>query len=189
MKKVLLVLLFASMASVYNCASWGKDTATSSPRLSVDTHKVLARPTEYTVEIDTNTWVEGKSYEGTELFGISFFENRFVSPTLLNKEGYDAYTLDAIRDAVKKSNADAFHVVKTKATVFAFPFNRLPLYVTYQVEVKGHPMKYKFLGPVSEAKADEIYANGLSSSGYAMDPSTPLYPAKSVGVKPVGCCK
>lgn len=169
MKKVLLLITIAALAGIINCTSVGSDRVSTHPSIKADTQNVVARPTEFTVEIDTNTWVEGKSYKGTELFGISFFENRFVSPTLLNKEGYDAYTLDAIADAINTAKSDSFHVVKAQENTFAFPHKRLPLFATYEVKVKGHPIKHKFLGPVSEQKADEIYAAGMSKDGLSID--------------------
>jgi hypothetical protein len=186
MKKILPILLLAISSSFYNCASIGKDNVSIHPTVKVDTQNILSRPTEYTIEIDTATWVEGTSYEGTELFGISFFENRFVSPTLLNKEGLDGYTLDAIRDAIDKGKSDAFHLVKAKDEVFNFPHKWFSIYETHKTMVKGHPIKYKFLGPVSEQKADEIYANGLGKGNVALDAKTPLFPAKEVKATP--CC-
>lgn len=179
MKKIILLLTIAISAGLVNCASVAKDNVSIHPTINTDTQNVLTRPTEYTIEIDAATWVEGKSYTGTELLGISFFENRFVSPTLLNKEGYDAYTLDAIHDATKKGKSDAFHLVKAKKEVFAFPFDWLALYKTTTTMVKGHPIKYKFLGPVSDEKADEIYAGGMSKDMYTADTKTPLYPSKA----------
>ena len=102
MKKILLFLSITLALGLMNCKSIGKERVSIHPTIKADTHRIVARPTESTVEIDVNTWVEGESYKGRELFGIAFFENRFVSPTLLNKEGYDGYTLDAIHDAVEK---------------------------------------------------------------------------------------
>jgi len=207
MKKILPILFVAVAAGFINCASIGKDSVSIQPTLKVDTQNILARPTEYHVEVDTNTWIEGKSYKGRELFGISFFENRFVSPTMLNKEGHDSYTLDAIRNAIydykldeiekEKANEyvmsadkyvkhDAMQLVKSRAEVYAFPFKWFAIYKTVEVTVKGHPIKYKFLGPVSEQKADEIYAAGLEKSIYALELKTPLYPAKEA--KAAACC-
>lgn len=187
MKKVLLISTLAIAASFIGCKSFGKDNATYHPELGVTTQKVVVRPTESTLEVDHNNWVEGVSYKGKTLFGVPFFENRFVVPTLLNKEGYDPYTLDAINDAIVKANADSFHVVKAQAEVYAFPLKQLPLYSTVIVKVKGHPVKFKFLGPVSEAKADEIYARGASRDGLSLDAATPIYPVKQP--KPEACCK
>jgi len=186
MKKILLFLSIAIALGLMNCKSVGKDRASIHPTIKTDTHQIVSRPTESTVEIDVNTWIEGESFKGKELLGIAFFENRFVSPTLLNKEGYDSYTLDAIYDAVEKGKSDSFHVVKVKAEVYAFPHPWFPLYATYQMRVKGHPVKHKFLGPVSEQKADEMYAAGLAKDILAVDISTPLFPAKEV--KAATCC-
>lgn len=188
MKKIILFLSMMLALGLMNCKSQGKERVSIHPTIKSDTHQIVARPTESTVEIDVNTWVEGESYKGKELFGIAFMENRFVSPTLLNKEGYDAYTLDAIHDAVEKGKSDGFHVVKTKEDSFVFPPKWFPIvfYGTYQVKVKGHPVKHKFLGPVSEQKADELYAAGLIKDGLSIDLDTPLFPAKVV--KPASCC-
>lgn len=174
--------------SFTNCASIGKDNVSVHPTIKTETQNILTRPTEFTIELDTEKWVEGESYKGSELFGISFFENRFVPPTLLNKEGHDAYTLDAIHSAIQKEKSDAFHLVKAEEELFAFPFSFLAIYKTKQTRVKGHPIKFKFLGPISEEKADSIYAAGLSKTMHAVDPKTPLYPAKTVN-PPATCCK
>jgi len=186
MKKILIFLSITLALGLMNCKSMGKDRVSIHPSIKSDNQQVVTRPTESTVEIDVNTWIEGESYKGRELFGIAFFENRFVSPTLLNKEGYDAYTLDAIYDAVEKGKSDSFHVVKSKAEIFAFPHPWFALYATYQVRVKGHPIKHKFLGPVSEQKADEMYAAGLAKDILTIDIGTPLFPAKEV--KAAACC-
>ena len=186
MKKILLFLSIMIALGLMNCKSFGKDRVSIHPTLKTDAHQIITRPTESTVEIDVNTWIEGESYKGKELFGIAFFENRFVSPTLLNKEGYDAYTLDAIYDAVEKGKSDAFHIVKAKAEIYAFPHNWFAIYATYQVKVKGHPVKHKFLGPISEQKADEMYAAGMAKDVLAVDLNVPLFPAKDV--KLAACC-
>jgi len=186
MKKILLFLSIMLALGLMNCKSIGKERVSIHPTINMETHQIVTRPTESTIEIDVNTWIEGESYKGRELLGISFFENRFISPTLLNKEGYDAYTLDAIHDAVEKGKSDAFHIVKAKSEVFAFPHPRFAIYATYQVKVKGHPIKHKFLGPVSEAKADEIYAAGLTKDGFVVDVKTPLFSNKNV--KAAACC-
>jgi hypothetical protein len=186
MKKIILILSIMITLGLMNCKSLGKDRVSIHPTLKSDAHQIITRPTESTVEIDVNTWIEGESYKGKELFGIAFFENRFVSPTLLNKEGYDAYTLDAIYDAVEKGKSDAFHIVKAKAEVFAFPLKQFAIYATYQVKVKGHPVKHKFLGPISEQKADEMYAAGMAKDVLAIDLAVPLFPAKEIKAAP--CC-
>lgn len=187
MKKYVTLVILSTVVGLIGCVSSGKDNATFHPELNTTAQTIVVRPTESTLLVDTNTWVEGVSYEGSELFGISFFENRFVSPTLLGKEGYDAYTLDAINDAIQKSKSDSFQVVKTEVESFVFPSKYFAIYGTYKVSVKGHPVKYKFLGPVSEAKADEVYSRGINTSGLALDgAATPLYPSQNLRPE---CCK
>lgn len=186
MKKISLLTAILAAGWFLNCASIAKDVVTTTPAMKAEPHRILIRPTESTLDLDEKKWIEGKSYKGKALLGISFFEDRFNSPTLLNKEGYDAYTLDASNDAIEKNKIDAIQIIKAKEEVYAFPFKYLPLYATYQVTVKGHPVKFKFLGPISEQKADELYSAGLVKGSALQVLDVPLFAAKEAKA---GCCK
>lgn len=74
MKKLLPLFLLVVAMSFTNCASIGKDNVSVHPTIKTETQNILTRPTEFTIELDTEKWVEGESYKGSELFGISFLK-------------------------------------------------------------------------------------------------------------------